>query len=289
MDPVLLTPLFDTIDLLATKQTAITLRDLNIKRKTSIKRFGEIGRILESFKVAHRDGLVLIPDNDLDIFVSKWELGDLNFLERVFENYKPYTDFMRFLQLHHFIRIPTSRDKDLRKSASTELQSKGANFTFVAADTFKWWGLGTGHIYISHIGDGNTYWGGAEIELASFEQILIGEYTSIRPPDGYVNIGRLADHVCRILNISFIRYEQLFAQLCILFPKRYITSTSLVRNPSTKSPVQTILPRSRAKQLAEIRDKGGIIEWTDKRYLEDGILIGNNNRRIKMVNIRKGF
>jgi hypothetical protein len=154
----------------------------------------------------------------------------------------------------------------------------------VAVDTFKWWGMAVGQVYLSHIGDRNIYWGGERPDLGIFEDSLFRYYVQIRPLDGFANVGQLADRVCRELNIAFIRFEVLFARLCLQRRGRYITSTSLVRQPTSKSSVQTIMPRSKARQIADSLRPGKPVEWTDKRFMEDGVFIGG--RSVKMVKIQ---
>ena len=64
MDPVLLTTLFDTLDLLADESGLVTKDNLNITRTITKKHFSGIGRVLEGFQVAHRVGESLVPSAD---------------------------------------------------------------------------------------------------------------------------------------------------------------------------------------------------------------------------------
>ena len=154
------------------------------------------------------------------------------------------------------------------------LREDKIGLTFVAIDTFKWWGMAVGQVYLSHIGDKNIYWGGEKPDIDTFEKSVRAHYRVIRPMDGFANVGRLADRVCRELKIPFILFEKLFIQLCRARGD-CMTSTSLFRTPSSKSPVQTLLSRSQAKQT------NGPVEWTSKRFMEDGVLV--NGRSMKMV------
>jgi len=283
LDPVLLPTLFDILDLLANRSAPVTLDDLNIKRQVTKKRFAEVGRVLEGFRVAHRDGLLLVPDDDLKQFVGCWEAADLDCINVLFRRYRFYDKFLHFLQTEKCIGVPSRKDAEARHKLGTELRDR-VGLTFVAVDTFKWWGMAVGQVYLSHIGDRNIYWGGEKPNIDTFAESLIHHYTQIRPLDGFANVGQLADRVCRELNIAFIRFESLLAQLCLQRPGQYVTSTSLARQPTSKSPVQTILPRSKAKQLADSLRPGRPIECTDKRLIEDGIFIGV--RSVKMVKIR---
>lgn len=287
MDPVLLPPLLDTIDLLGTKLRPLSIKDLGVKRKITQKRFGEIGRVLESFGIASRHSFELVPETNLEEFIEVWEKADLRALNQIFCRYEPYQDFMTLLSSEHFLSLPPSSDKLSRQNALEELRIKKIQLTFVALDTFKWWGLGTAYVYVSHIGDRKIYWGGQGVQLSGFESNLIQHYERMKPKDGYVNVGQLADQVCRDLLISFVTFEKMFAELCLQFPEKYLTSTSLTRLPTTKSPVQTILPRHYAKELAKNRDREGNIEWTEKRHMEDGVFIGTRKRNVKLVSIRK--
>ena len=158
-----------------------------------------------------------------------------------------------------------------------QLRRDNIGLTFVAIDTFKWWGLAVGQVYLSHIGDRKIYWGAEKPSLDIFEKSVHAHYKEIQPLDGFANIGRLADLVCRELKISFIRFEELFTQLC-LQRHGYMTSTSLARTPSSKSLVQTLLPRSQAKRNRAHN------RWTKKRFMEDGILI--NGQSVKMVKLQ---
>lgn len=283
MDPVLLPTLFDVLDLLASRSGPVTLDDLNVKRQVTKRRFAEIGRVLESFRVAHRDVFSLVPNADLEQFVECWEKADLDCLTSFFRRYRPYDRFLGLLETEKCIQVPPRKDTQARHKVGAELDAK-AGLTFVAADTFKWWGLAVGQVYLSHIGDGNIYWGGEKPDLDTFERSLIRHYVQVRPLDGFANVGQLADRVCRELNIAFIRFERLFAQLCLRKSDCYRTATSLAREPSSKSPVQTILPRTKAKQLADTLRPGKPVEWTEKQFMEDGVFIGE--RSVKLVKIQ---
>ena len=274
MDPVLTPTLFDVLDLLATKSVPVTIGDLNIKQRVTKKRFAEIGRVLEGFRVAHRDGESLVPGADLKTFVAYWEAANLEGINSFFRRYPPYDTFLRFLKTEKCIYVPPRTDTDARRQMGKQLREDKVRLTFVAIDTFKWWGMAVGQVYLSHIGDRNIYWGGDKPDIDTFEKSVHSHYKEIRPLDGFANVGQLADRVCRELKIPFIRFEELFIQLC-LQRRGYMTSTSLVRTPSSKSSVQTLLSRSQAKRT------GGPIEWTDKRFMEDGVFI--NGRSVKMV------
>ena len=274
MDPVLPPTLFDVLDLLVTKSVPVTIGDLNIKQPVTKKRFAEIGRVLEGFRVAHRDGESFVPDADLKTFAVYWEAANLDGINAFFRRYSPYDTFLRFLKTEKCIYVPPRTDTDARRQIGKQLREGKIGLTFVAIDTFKWWGMVIGQVYLSHIGDRNIYWGGEKPDIEDFEKSVQSHYKEVRPLDGFANVGQLADRVCRELKIPFIRFEELFIQLC-LQRRGYMTSTSLVRTPSSKSPVQTLLSRSKAKRT------GAPIEWTDKRFMEDGIFI--NGRSVKMV------
>lgn len=283
MDPVLLPTLFDVLDLLASRSSPVNLDDLNVKRQITQKRFAEIGRVLEGFRVAHREDSSLVPDADLKQFVECWEAADLDCINAFLRRYWPYDKFLHFLGTEKCIQTPPRKDTEARHKIGSELKSK-TGLTFVAVDTFKWWGMAVGQVYLSHIGDRNIYWGGEKPNLDTFEESLFRHYIQIRPLDGFANIGQLADRVCRELNIAFVRFESLLAQLCLQRSNRYITSTSLARQPTSKSPVQTILPRFQAKQIADSLRPGKPVEWTDKRLMEDGVFVGG--RSVKMLKIQ---
>jgi hypothetical protein len=360
LDPILPPTLFEILDLLASKSGALTLEDLNVKRRVTKRRFAEIGRVLEGFGIAHREEDLFVPDADLKTFVAYWETADLEGINDFFRRYQPYDKFLRFLEKEKCIHVIYKKGakvepqvgpqlirnvglllfntkskcqsdlndgkikEDLRKefkangislSQTVEVKKahpkKGDNkwllidnpnnekytikeqannlnicaeSTFVAVETFKWWGLAVGQIYVSHIGDGNIYWGGESPNLDIFEDSLIDHYAKIRPLDGFANIGKLADRVCRELHVAFIEFERLFVQLCRKRHGSYRLSTSLARPPTCKSPVQTLLPRSTAKQLADNFRTGKPIEWTDKRLMENGVMIGG--RSVKLVKIQ---
>ena len=107
------------------------------------------------------------------------------------------------------------------------LREDKIGLTFVAIDTFKWWGMAVGQVYLSHIGDRNIYWGSEKPDIDIFEKSVLFHYKKIRPLDGFVNVGQLADRVCRELKIAFIRFEEIFVQLC-LQRRGYMTATSLL-------------------------------------------------------------
>ena len=273
MDPVLPPTLFDVLDLLATKSVPVTIGDLNIKQRMTKRRFAEIGRVLEGFGVAHRDGESFVPDSDLNKFVAYWEVGDLEGINTFFRRYSPYDTFLRFLKMEKCICVPPRMDTEARRQMGKQLRADKIGLTFVAIDTFKWWGMAVGQVYLSHIGDRNIYWGNEKPNIDIFEKSILFHYEKIRPLDGFANIGQLADQVCRELKIAFIRFEELFVQLC-LQRHGYMTATSLARVPTSKSLVQTLLSRSQAKLTVTP-------QWTDKRLMEDGVFI--NGRSVKMV------
>ena len=273
MDPVLPPTLFNILDLLATKSAPVTIGDLNIEQSMTKRRFAEIGRVLEGFRVAHRDGESFVPDSDLNEFVAYWEAGDLEGINTFFRRYSPYDTFLRFLKTKKCIYVPPRTDTDARHQMGKQLRKDKIGLTFVAIDTFKWWGMAVGQVYLSHIGDRNIYWGNEKPNIDIFEKSILFHYKKIRPLDGFANIGQLADQVCRELKIAFIRFEELFVQLC-LQRHGYMTATSLARVPTSKSLVQTLLSRSQAKLT-------GTPQWTDKRLMEDGVFI--NGRSVKMV------
>lgn len=269
------------IDLLADKGVA-QFDDLSASRPITPGRFSEIGRVLEGMQIAHREGDKLISDPKLDEFVGYWEEANLEQINACFSRYQPYKRFLNFLKIEGFIPLPPKKDVQARRLVGGELRSKKGP-TFVAVDTFRWWGMSVGQVYMSHIGDSNVYWGGERPALDSFEKCLVQFYSRTKPVDSFANIGRLADSVCRGLKISFIEFEKLFEQLCLQKPDYYLTSTSLAREPTTTSPVQTLLPRTQAK-FGEGNYRLGRIEWTSKRYMEDGVFIGKRN--VKMISIK---
>lgn len=274
MDPVLLPTLLNVIDRLVTGPVPVTVGNLNFNRYLTKKHFAGIGRVLESFGIGLRDSESLIPGADLDKFVEYWEDADLSGINTFFCRYRPYNRFMHFLKAEKSITVPPTTNPEARHQMGERLRKDKIGITFVGIDTFKWWGMAVGQVYISHIGDKRIYWGGDNPSLDSFEKSAIFYYNEIRPLDGFANIGQLADLVCRELTISFFQFEKLFVQLC---SKRcgYTTATSLGRLPTNRSQVQTILPRSQVKQI------DGSIEWIKKRSMEDGIFV--NGRNVKMV------
>lgn len=277
MDPVLPPTLFNILDLLTTKSAPVTIGDLNIKQSMTKRRFAEIGRVLEGFRVAHRDGESLVPDVDLKMFVTHWEAANLEGINDFFRRYSPYDAFLRFLKTEKCVHVPPRTDTDARRQMGKQLRENKIRLTFVAIDTFKWWGMAVGQVYLSHIGDRNIYWGSEKPDIDIFEKSVLFHYEKIRPMDGFANVGLLADRVCRELKIAFIRFEELFVQLC-LQRHGYMTATSLAREPTSKSLVQTLLSRSQAKRT------GTPIQWTNKRFMEDGVFI--NGRSVKMVKVQ---
>jgi len=271
--------MFDVIDQLVTKSTPLTICELNDRfdrRYVTKRRFAEIGRVLEGFRVAYRKGESLVPEVDLKRFVAYWEAANLDGINDFFRRYRHYDAFLRYLRETRCIYIPHRTDIDGRRRMGSRLREDNIGLTFVAIDTFKWWGMVVGRVYFSRIGDGNIYWGGEKPNIDAFEQSVQSNYEKIRPLDGFANVGQLADLVCRDLKIPFNLFESLFVKLC-LQRHGYMTATSLARTPTSKSTVQTLLPRSRAKRNAYP------IEWTDKRLMEDGVFI--NGRSVKMVKL----
>ena len=277
MDPVSLPTLLDVLDLLADESGPVTIDDVNIRRHMTTRQLAGIGRVLKNFQVARRDSESLVPDADLKAFVVYWEEANLEGINTIFRRYTHYETFLHYLQTEESIYVPPCTAPEERQQMGRQLRQDDTGLTFVAIDTFKWWGLAVGQVYLSHIGDRKIYWGAEKPSLDIFEKSVHSHYKEIQPLDGFANIGRLADLVCRELKISFIQFEKLFIQLC-LQRRGYITSTSLARIPSSKSPVQTLVSRSQAKQ------NGYPIEWLKKRFMEDGILI--NGQSVKMVKIQ---
>ena len=283
MDPILPPTLFNILDLLASKSGPVMLDTLNRERRVTKKRFAEIGRVLEAFRVAYREQESLLPDADLKAFIACWETADLNGVNDFFQRYQPYKTFLSFLRTEEYIYVPPKNDIEARCRLSVQLKKNKIGLNVVAIDTFKWWGLVVGQVYYAlNAGGQDIYWAGEKPDLDTFEESLFRCYAKIRPLDGFANIGKLADRVCRELHIVFIEFERLLIQLCRKGYSRYRLSTSLVRPSASKSLVQTLLPRSAAKQLALYH--GGDPKWTDKRLMEDGITIGR--RSVKMIKIQ---
>ena len=274
MDPVLLPMLFNVIDRLLTGPLPVTTDNLNFNKRMTKKRLAGIGRVLEDFGIGLRDNDSLVPGADLSKFVEYWEEADLSGINTFFYRYPPYETFMHFLKSEKSIVVPPMTNPEARHQIGEQLRKNKTGLTFVGIDTFKWWGMAVGQVYVSHTGNRRIYWGGENPSLDSFEKSVILHYNENRPIDGFVNVGQLADPVCRELTISFFQFEKLFVQLC---SRRYgyTTATSLVRLPTNRSQVQTILPRSQVKQTNHP------IEWIKKRFIEDGIFI--NGRSVKMV------
>lgn len=282
MDPILPPTLLDILDLLASKSAPVTLDTLNKERWITKKRFAEIGRVLEAFRVAYREEESLLPAADLKTFIAHWEVADLNGVNDFFQRYQPYKAFLNFLKTAEYVYVPPKNDVEARRRLSIQLKKNQIGLNVVAIDTFKWWGLIVGQVYyVLSAGGQDIRWAGERPNLDTFEESLLSCYAKIRPLDGFANIGKLADKVCRELHIVFIEFERLFIQLCRKRHGHYRLSTSLVRPSTSESLVQTLLPRSIAKKRA--LQQGGDIEWTDKRLMEDGITIGG--RSVKMIKI----
>ena len=283
MDPILPPTLFDILNLLANKSGPVTLDTLNKQRRITKKRFAEIGRVLEAFRVAYREQESLLPAAELKTFIAHWEVADLNGINDFFQRYQPYKTFLNFLKTEEYIYVPPKNDVEARRKLSIQLKQNKIGLNVVAIDTFKWWGMIVGQVYyVLSAGGQDIRWAGEKPDLDDFEKSLLSCYAKIRPLDGFANIGKLADKVCRELHIVFIEFERLFIQLCQERHGPYRLSTSLIRPPTSESLVQTLLPRSVAKELA--LQQGGEPEWTDKRLMEDGIIIGG--RSVKMIKIQ---
>ncbi len=277
MDPVSLPTLFDILDLLADEFGPVRIDDVIIRRRMTTRQFAGIGRVLESFQVARRVDDSLVPDIDLRTFLVYWEEANLEKINAFFRRYPPYEIFSRFLKIKGSVYVPPCTSPEERRQMGRQLRQDKTRLTFVAIDTFKWWGLAVGQVYLSHIGDRKIYWGGEKPSLSTFEKSVHCHYKEIQPQDGFTNIGQLADRVCRELKISFIRFEELFVELC-LNRRGYMTSTSLLRPPTSKSLVQTVLSRSQAKRNEPPT------KWIEKRLMEDGIFI--NGRSVKMIKVQ---
>ena len=274
MDPIQLPTLLSIIDRLSTSPAPVTVDNLNLNRNLTTKYFSGIGRVLEKMGIGLRENGSLVPGADLKEFIEIWDKADLLRINAFFCRYPPYNTFIDYLKNEVSITVPPTTNSEARRQIGKQLRKEKIKLTFVGIDTFKWWGMAVSQVYVSHIGDRRIYWGGENPSLDFFEKSFILHYNNIRPLDGFANVGQLADLVCRDLNISFPHFEKLFIKLCSL-RDFYTTATSLLRLSSSKAQVQTILPRSQAKQ------KEGSIEWIEKRLLEDGVII--NGRSVKMV------
>ena len=106
MDPILPPTLFEILDLLASGPGPVTLDTLNKKRQVTKRRFAEIGRVLEAFRVAYREQESLLPAADLKTFIAHWEVADLNGVNDFFQHYQPYKVFLNFLKTEEYIYVP---------------------------------------------------------------------------------------------------------------------------------------------------------------------------------------
>lgn len=274
LDPVQLPTLLNIIDKLSVSPVPLTVENLNLNRNLTTKHFSGIGRVLEKMGIGLREREYLVPGADLNEFIEIWDQADLLKINTFLCRYPPYDTFIDYLKNEISITVPPTKNSEARHQIGKQLRKEKIRLTFVGIDTFKWWGMAVGQVHVSHIGDRRIYWGGENPSLDFFEKSLVLHYNDIRPLDGFANIGQLGDLVCRDLNISFTYFEKLFIELCSQ-RKGYTTATSLLRLPTSRLQVQTILPRSQAKQ------KDGSIEWIEKRFIEDGIII--NGRSVKMV------
>ena len=308
MEPITINRLLSVADAIETYRVADKLSldafykivgNQGVKRLD--RRVQDILRVFEASNwicrsVQNRD--ILRLTENYDKFIDAWNSGDyLLPMNHGLANYPPYADFIKCLKNEQKIKIPQRQDKESRSNLGRELKDK-YGITFVAFDIFQTWAVALGHAYRSPF-EAILYWGGEwdahRPSLGHFKTVCWTHYNRAEKTSGYANLGRLADHVCQELRISFQAFEMKIKQFVEMFPGEITLAPATIRREILgRSQITSIRPRKEVlserfsaellgKKQSEIphgknRRK---LEWIEYRYLEDGMRV--NGKLVKLV------
>ncbi|MCB0190855.1 MAG: hypothetical protein KDJ65_02825 [Anaerolineae bacterium] len=219
-------------------------------------------------------------------FIEAWNKGDLQSINEALAQYPPYERFLHCLRSEKIISVPKRGDKEARERLKNLLEDY--DLTFPAFNTFQYWVVSVGQGYLSPFNE-SLYWGGDWNDSVPSTGIIKLEcrksYEEIEKTSGYSNIGRVADIVCRELQISFQAFEAKLNNLIIEEPTLVTLAPSTIREPSRRFQITTVRPRSKILKEKMAAKLGGNkqpeIQWLERRYVEDGIYVGG--KLVKLI------
>jgi hypothetical protein len=217
------------------------------------------------------------PTSDFDRFLTAWDVADTETLNAILTRYEPYGRFLECVKTEERIPIPSGNQNSARSELGAWLHDN-YDLTFVAFDTFRRWGHILAVIYVAHLDEPAVYWGSESPNLDAFASAVKESWRKFRAMDGFARIGPVAEETCKALRISFKRFEALFQEVLVRHGKETYVSGSALRPIERKWEIQLLLPRQEALTRAAL--SGEPPQWIQRRFLEDGVLVGSHYVRL---------
>lgn len=267
MDPVTIGRLLDCIEVFSAK-AGISNTQFRRSLDITVKRRDEFLRLLKNIQMIEIVGSDIVTTQNLGRFLEAWKSADLVKMNECARVYRPYRNFLSFLENEKVLSIPYNEDKDdlkNQKKAMTARLKQQVKLNFAAFTIFQGWALALG---CAHRSFQELFWGGNSPPYVEFETELRRNYERLRLPSGYAELGVVADEVSKNLFISIPKFEKLFQ----VFYER--NRESIV----TSSAVQKFASRSyQLKILNKRGDSERFRSWT----VDDGIVTRWGN--IKLI------
>jgi hypothetical protein len=251
--------------------------------KCTSKRLSEILRVLRGAELVELKDEEIIKTSDCDIFVKFWDDGNINGMNEILSRYKPYELFLKFVMNERRIEIPVRNlDEERGKLTARLSETAGFKLTYVAFQTFRYWAMILGQVYISCFEKPAVYWGGEKTSFNDFKMAVKNAWEQAQGVDGYSHLAIVAEKTCTTLNISFTRFEQLFFEMLKNCLDEVYVSGSALRPIKRRGQVLMLRPRREVIILSPT--VYGDKPWITKRYVEDGVLVeGRYMRFIRWV------
>lgn len=274
-DPVTLPHLLDAIDFLERSGAPLNRFNLQNRLRCTPKRLAEYLRVLEGAQLIQvtRDNIELTYAHKQ--FIEAWNVADTSKMSKILTNYQPYKRLLNCIGTEKVILVPQT--KESKSDLSSWLKSN-YQLNFVAFDTLWRWAHILNQVYFAHLNKLAVYWGGQEPPIEAFKIQVKESWRRHRAPDGFARISLIAEETCTSLLISLRQFESLFRQLMISHGNDIYISSSALRHKQKKWELQFLLQRQEALDRAAMSSNHPL--WVQRRFLEDGILIGKHYFRL---------
>jgi hypothetical protein len=295
MDPITLEPLFSICDRIEIDRVGNNISKESIARIVSSfssarnidRRVRDISRVLLSANLLENNNSSFSIPPNFHEFIKAWNSADIAAMNNCLKNYLPYERFLNFVRSEKVVNVPAPSDKKAKMDLGNRLK-EFYQITFVAFDTFRFWAAALGQTYKSPF-DNLLFWGGEwnteTPSLEIFHKTLIENYETSEQSSGYVNIGRLADKVCRELQISFQAFEIKLNETLNKYPMEFTFAMVTRRQLHYDTAIPIIHPRldvisNRIRDEMSQRRIKRKIRWISNWYLEDGLRIEDKVMRL---------